>query len=173
MTFRDGGDLEIGNRQLRSFVGARSTVIQEEQQRIVTTPLCGLTIGSVEQGVHLRFFQISDLGLRRFLGWDGPDVPTPGYVFGARQADEASQRMNRGEPLIARGNTATTLFLQMQKKLADKFGRQIVDRQMIWRLARLRRQIRQKQNERIAVTMLSVARQIEIADQILKEKATD
>ena len=103
--------IQFADKQLCGFLGASSGVVEKQHQRVVATTLSGLTVRGVEERIHLRLVQRGDDRLGGLFKRDGADLTTPDNVLRTMLADEASQRMNRRQALVAGGNrTLSGLF---------------------------------------------------------------
>ena len=117
--YRRLSQVDIGDGQLRRLARPRTGVVKEEQQRVVVAPLLGVAIRGIEQGVHLRLFQIWHHGLDGLLEGNATDISAPGDMLGTVRGDEAGQSADGGQALIARGRRAMTHLLDMTQKTED------------------------------------------------------
>jgi hypothetical protein len=113
---RTTGQVELANKQLCGFLSARSRVVEKQQQRVVAAALGGEAIRSAQKRIHLRFVEIGDDYLAGFLEWNGTDLTTPGNVLRTVLSHEASQRVDRGQPLVAGVNPALPRLFQIDQE---------------------------------------------------------
>ena len=111
--------IQVADRHADGFARPGTGVVQEEQYRVVAEALTGAEVRGVEQRVHLMFLEIAHAFVWRLLERNAADFTAPREVLGAPGADEARERVERGQSLIAgRDPTGTRLF-EMAQKLTD------------------------------------------------------
>jgi hypothetical protein len=82
----------------------------------------------------VRFFQVGNQRTRALLERHGPYLSAPFDQFRCVQSDEPSQCVDRGQTLVARGDSTSSPFLQVGQELAHVIGRHVGDGQAIKRL---------------------------------------
>ncbi len=87
--------------------------------------------------------------------------------------NEARQRMDRGQSLVAGRHATLTPLLQVVKKQPDVLGRDVIDLKLIDCFVDVVGDKREQQHEGVAVTALGIPRQIPLAHQMFQEKAPD
>src|SRR5262245_27093780 len=102
---------EIRDPDLCSLVSARTRVVKEEQESMVPASLVRRLVRCTQQGIHFRFLEVCNRRSGRSLKRNVAELPTPLYVLGAVQGDKASQRADRGQPLVTGGHCAFAGFL--------------------------------------------------------------
>jgi len=94
---RDGADGEFG-----SFGGASAGVVEEQEQSVIALALRASAIGHCEQRIDLGFLQVGHGGCRRSAQWDGVDLSSVLDELRHLAGDEAEERVDGCEALIAR-----------------------------------------------------------------------
>jgi hypothetical protein len=102
---------KIRDPDLCSFVSSRARVVKEEQESMVAASLVRRLIRCTQQRIHFRFFEVCNRRSGRSFKRNVPQLPAPLDVLGAVQGDKASQRADRGQPLVTGGHFAFTGFL--------------------------------------------------------------
>jgi len=137
--------IQVAHRHADGFTRPGAGVVQEEQDRVVAETLTSAESRGVEQRVHLMFLEVAHAFVGRLLERDTADFIAPREVLGAAGADEARERVERGQALIAcRDPTGSRLF-EMAQKLTDVIGRQITEAQPVHRRLRRRGDKRDQQ----------------------------
>src|SRR5512135_2045101 len=80
--------------------------------------------------------------------------------------------MNCRQALIARRDAASTLDFQVLQKLSNVIGREILDFQLVDRLAKTAGGKRQEQTQRIAVALLRVPGEVPLSHEVLQQEAS-
>jgi hypothetical protein len=101
---------EIFDAQFGRFISPCSRVVQKKQQCAISIAKCSGRVGRIQQSIDLRLFEIADWRGSRTLGLDGAELGTPVQIFGASFCDEAGERMDGRQTLIATGGAAFPLF---------------------------------------------------------------
>jgi hypothetical protein len=76
--------------------------------------------------------------------------------------------MERGKPLISGGNRAMSAPLQVQEKVGNDVGREVVDYELVDLYLALRSDKWQEQTESISVALLRVPRYAALMNQMLR-----
>src|SRR5712692_1596810 len=84
-----------------------------------------------EQGIHLRFLEVRQRALRRLLERNGGELGAPGQVLWTSRPDEASERVYRREPLVARGHRAVPLAFQVRQEATNDVWRETFNFELI------------------------------------------
>src|SRR5215469_14128728 len=98
---------------------------------MIPASLLGTLIGCIQQRVHFRLLEICNCRLRCSLAWNGAELPTPLDTLGAMQPNKASQRVNRGQPLVPCGHSTLTGFLYVPKKAPYGVRRDVQHRNFV------------------------------------------
>jgi hypothetical protein len=173
LPLRDLGKPQVPNPELRGFIGSGACIVEKQQEPIVTPPLCGATVRSTEQRIHFRFFQIGDRRLSRLFERNCPELSAPGNMLWAPLPNEARQRMDRSQSLIAGRHVTLPPLLHVLKKQPDVLGREVISLELIDQFVDGVGDKREQQHEGVAVTALGITRQIPLAHQMFQEKAPD
>src|SRR5258708_29000723 len=86
-------------------------------------------------------------------------------------SDEARQRVDHGQSLIARRDAATTRLLQVLKEQSHLLGCDIADGKLIDVFVKFGGDEWKHQGQRVTVTSLRIAREVAFTHQMFKEKA--
>jgi hypothetical protein len=105
-----------------------------------------------------------------FFERNGADLTAPGNVLGAVLSHEASQGMDRRQPLVAGVNPALPRLFQIGQEEAHQVRRYINYGQSVHGLVQLPGHERNQQRKGIAVTALRVACQIALGDKVFEQK---
>ena len=127
----DMGNLQVRDGDLCRFIGARSSVIEEEEESMVTTLLKGRSQGGCQEGIHFRFFKIGDRGVRIFFEGDSTDLAAPLKMLRAILADEVRQGADGGQTLVAGRDSTTSGLFEVCEERLDPFSREVLDAEMI------------------------------------------
>jgi hypothetical protein len=127
LPLRDLAKPQVPNPELRGFISAGACIVQKQQEPIVTPPLCGATVRSTEQRIHFCFFQIGDRRLSRLFERNRPELSAPCNMLWAPLPNEARQRMDRSQALIAGRHATVTPLLHVVKKQPDMLGRDVIN----------------------------------------------
>jgi hypothetical protein len=101
------------------------------------------------------------------------DISAPGDMLGTVRGDEAGQRADGSQALIARGCRTMAHLLDMTQKTEDVRCADLLHRQLVKGLVALASDERQEKTQRIAVAQLRLTREIAFADEVLEEEAAD
>jgi len=123
--------LQVAHGHPDRFARPGTGVVQEEQYRVIAEALPGAEVRGVEQRIHLMFFEITHAFVWRLLERDAADLIAPREVLGAAAADEAPERVERGQSLIASRDAAGASLFEMAEKLANAIRRHILDAQSV------------------------------------------
>src|SRR6266403_1746747 len=93
--------------------------------------ICSATVRRAEYRVHFRFFQIGDRSLSRLFERNRPELSAPCNMLRTPLPNEARQRMDRGQSLVAGRHATLTPLLQVVKKQPDVLGRDVIDLKLI------------------------------------------
>jgi hypothetical protein len=165
--------MKIADADVCCFIGAGSGIVQEQQERVVATPLRGATVGCREQGIHLRLVEVGNWSLSGSFEGNRPKLSAPFDTLGTTLADEMGQHMDHGQSLVARRHAAAARLLQALKELSHTFSADVIEVELINRFMDFAGDEGDKEGQRIAVAALRVACQVAFAHQMLKEKAPD
>jgi len=111
MVARRTSQEEIRDPELCRLVCSRARVVKEEQESMVPASLVRRLVGCAQQGVYFRFLEVRNRRSGRSLKRNVAELPAPLDVLGAVQGDKASQRADRGQPLVTGGHRAFAGFL--------------------------------------------------------------
>ncbi len=128
---RAGNQVEIGDSHVSHFVGARSGIVQEQKDSIISAALGRALIGRLEQRIHFILFQVGDQWTRDFLRHDGLNLTAPLQMFWAVKTNESRQGMDRREPLISRGNGTVATFLDISQECSNSSRRNVLDTKLL------------------------------------------
>ena len=92
---------------------------------------------------------------------------------GIAARDEACERPDCRQALIARVGATASLIFEMTEEPTDQLGREVRDGQPIVLFAKLSAGERDQQLEGVAVALAGVAREIPLGHDVLLEKASD
>lgn len=140
---------------------------------MISLSLFILKIGCSQQSVDLHLLQIGERILPGAFEGNTANFSALGQVLGTAFADEARQRMDRRQPLVARGDSAAVFLLDRPKEGTYRIGGQVFDRQRIDRSMRLRHKSWQEKPQHVAIAALCVSREITFGNQILHQKTPD
>jgi hypothetical protein len=163
--------VQFADEQLCSFLGASSGVVEKQQQSVVATALGGLAIWDAQQRIHLRFVQIGNDCLAGLFERNGTDLAAPSDVFRTVLSHEASQSMNRGQPLVPSGDRTLPHLFQIGQEESHQIRRHIGHGEPVHGLVQLAGNERNQQGKGIAVTTLRVACQITLGYQVFRASA--
>src|SRR5437773_11571394 len=85
---------------------------------MIPASLLGTLIRCIQQCIHFRLLEICDCRVRCSLAWNGAEVPALLDALGTMQPNKASQRVDRGQPLVACGDSTLAGCLQVPKQEA-------------------------------------------------------
>src|SRR5271166_3163430 len=140
---------------------------------MVPTTLGSRHIWRCQQSVHLRLFQVRDLDMRSLLERYRSNLTAPFDQLRCVLADEARQSVDGGQPLIARGDRAFPLLLQLVEKLPHAVGRHVGYGQAIDRFAGATGDSREQQPQSITVAPLRVPGEVSLADQVFHQESSN
>jgi len=123
--------MKIADADVGGFIGAGSGIVQEQQKRVVATPLRGATVGGREQGIHLRFVEVGDRSLSGSFEGDGPNLSAPFDTLGTMLPDEMSQPMDHRQSLVAGCHAAAARLLQALKERSHAVGGEVIKVELI------------------------------------------
>ena len=110
---------EIIDAQFGCFISSCSRVVHKEQKGAIPIAKCSGWVGRIQQSIDFRLFEIAD--------WYGGNIwtlrrelSTPVQIFGASFCDEAGERMDGRQTLIATGDAAFPLFLMCRRKARNR-----------------------------------------------------
>ena len=118
-------------------------LISTNDRMIPPSLRCG-HVRSREHGIHLRFLEVRDQWLRGFLERNRSHLSAPLDQLWCVQANEPGQGVDRGQPLIPRGDSASPLLLQFTQELTHTVGRQVGHSQALNRFADVLSDIREQ-----------------------------
>ena len=119
------GQRQVADLDLGRFVGPSAGIVQEQEQCMIPTALSGRHVRRCEHGIHLRLFQVRDQRFRGLLERYRPHLSAPFDQLRSVQPDEPGQRVNRGQTLIASGNSASAILFQVAQELSYAVGRHV------------------------------------------------
>src|SRR5580658_9662321 len=127
---------------------------------MVPTALGSRNVWGCQKSVHLGLFQVHDLCVRSLLKWYRSHLPAPFDQLRCVLADEACQSVDGSQPLVASGNRAFPLLLQLVEKLPHAIGRHVGYGQAIDRFAGAASDGRKQQPQSVTVTPLRVPSEV-------------
>jgi hypothetical protein len=117
--------------------------------------------------VDFFFFQVGNWGSPPSFEWNSANLRAPLGMLGAAVPRIPGERVERGKPLISRGNGATASLFQVREKPRNDEGRKVVNHEPINVCYALRGHERQEQTQSIAITLLCVSRRATFMNQML------
>src|SRR6266403_3252769 len=79
---------QITDGDLCGLCYARTGIVEELEDRVITCSLFGSSIRRLQDRIHLGLFQIGHRGLGRFPKWNGAGLGAPRHMLRAVGADE-------------------------------------------------------------------------------------
>lgn len=165
--------MQAADGQFCRLVGTRTAVIQEEQERVVTSAKGSALIWLLQQGIDLGLFEVPDRRFGGLLEGNRPYLAAPSEVGRRVRAYEPRQRVDHGKPLVARHATAMPIAFEVIKELTNNRRRQILDCHSVDGMSGAGTGERQQQGQRVTVAGLGVAREIAFGHQVLQEEASN
>ena len=108
--------------QIERLLDARTAIIEQRQQHMVSHPFNGRPVGLRENGLDLPWLKVAGRGGRFSLERDREDLGALGDIFRVLVRHEAEEAADRGKPTIARADRALATMLGMGKERAHLAG---------------------------------------------------
>src|ERR1035441_2558255 len=162
--------VEIIDAQLGCFISSCSRVVHKKQQGAIPIAKYSGWGGSIKQSIDLRLFEIADWHGGRTLGLDGAELSTPVKIFGASFCDEAGERMDGRQTLIATGDAAFPLFFDVLQEGAQQVRIDVRDEQLVHFFMCLGSNEHHQQAHGIAIALLWLAGQIPLPDEVFQQE---
>ena len=166
-------DLQIARDELRGFGDARAGIVEEEEEGVFDPAPRRPAVRNLEQRFHLGLAEPADRLRRCLLGGDGADTCAPLEMSGVAAGDEAGEGADRRQALVAGLRGAAAVILDMVEELSHAPGREIVHRKPLDRLTGLGADEREKEGEGVAVTLLRVAGEVALGDDVFGQEAAE
>ena len=166
-----GIELQVPDGQLRRFGSPRPRAVQELQQGVLAPLLQRGGVGSREQAVERRLFEVAHRHGRDLLARNGLDQAAPLDKFRTATGHVTGERSHGGQALIARLRRASALLLHAGEECQNAFDAQVPHGQAVHGEARSVGHQRQHQRERVPVAEAGVQCQVALAHQMLLEEA--
>jgi hypothetical protein len=99
---------------------------------------------------------------------DGTQLATPLNMLWAMQRDKVCESVNCSQALVAGSDAAISLLLQVTQKKPCEIRRYVHNQELVHGFVRLLSDEGQQQAQCVAITALSVARQITFGDQMFE-----
>lgn len=139
-----GAEVDIRAAEPDQLRDPQSALECEQEQGMVAPAGPGRAVGGREQSPDLRFAKEGDEVAFEPLGRDGEDTFDQRGVLGMAKGGIAEQRVDRGEPGVARAHAVAALTLEVVEERADERGVEIGDVELAGLLSRLLRGERQQ-----------------------------
>jgi hypothetical protein len=133
VSFGDVGQFQVSDGDVCDLIGTSACVIEEEQNGMVTMQLRRGSLGRCQQGVHFRFFEISQGGLRSFFEWNRMDGGVPLKMLRAVLSDEVSEGPDGSQALVPGRDSAVAGLFQVSQESFSAFNRKVFHQESIER----------------------------------------
>jgi hypothetical protein len=110
------GKVKITNKNLGGFVGAGARVVEEQEKKVIASPLRTLEVGGREECFDFRLLQIRDRRLSAFLERYGTDLSAPSEMLGAMEGNKSGQRVDSRQSLVPGRNRAVSVALKINEE---------------------------------------------------------
>jgi hypothetical protein len=117
---RSGGEGYVAAGESCEFGDAQPGLDGEGEHGVIATSGPAGLVAAAEQRVDLVVGQVGDEVALGAFGGDGQHALDGSGVFGVVQREVAEQRVDRGEPAVARGDAVVTVVLEVGQERRDQ-----------------------------------------------------
>ena len=107
------GELDVFDEQPDHLGGPEPALAGDAQERVITAPVPGALVGSLEEGVDLGRREVADHVASGALLGNGKHPGDELGVLGRRNDDEPEEAPQGGQADVPRGNTVVALLFQV------------------------------------------------------------
>jgi hypothetical protein len=122
-----GGQAHVGDRERDELGDAHAGQDCEQHERVVAAAEPAGTVGRLEQRLDLVEVEVTDCVLFVALGRDREHPPERREVLWVPEAGVAAERVDRGQPVVARPGAVAPVAFEVVEEGADQRRVEVVD----------------------------------------------